>query len=223
MKNILKEIKNDIISKGDEPNVDNLEQYISQDKIFCIFFYSKLIPDSPSVLSSLKIINTSDNLKLVLCICEESEEDYKASLAQINNISCIILKYESKNRDEFINNFNIISLPSMIVLNKFGVPMEMLNKEKIQSLNENDIEGWKNKYIIPNMYKNRLPELGDKLRISNHQHELVFSDNSMKGYGMSGWICDLCKKHFNYNISNFFCSLCGFDACDVCINKYRID
>ena len=223
MKNILKEIKNDIISKGDEPNVDNLEQYISQDKIFCIFFYSKLIPDSTNVLSSLKTINASDNIKLVLCICEENEEDYKASLEQINNISCIILKYESKNRDEFINNYNIISLPSMIVLNKFGVPMEMLNKERIQSLNENDIEGWKNKFIIPNMYKNRLPELGDKLRISNHQHELVFSDNLMKAYGTNGWICDLCKKHFKYNISNFFCSLCGFDACDACITKYRID
>jgi len=35
MKNVLKEIKNDIISKGDEPRVDNIEQYISQNKIFC--------------------------------------------------------------------------------------------------------------------------------------------------------------------------------------------
>ena len=69
MKNILKEIKSDIISKGDEPNVDNLDQYISQDKLFCILFYSKLIPDISSVLSSLKIINSSNTLKLVICIC----------------------------------------------------------------------------------------------------------------------------------------------------------
>ena len=223
MKNILKEIKNDIICQGDEPNVDNLDQYISQDKLFCILFYSKLIPDISSVLSSLKIINSSNNLKLVICICEENEEDYKASLDQLNNISCIILKYESKNREEFINKYNIITLPSMIILNKFGASIDMLNKERIQILNENDIEGWKNKFIIPNIYKSRLPELGDKLKISNHQHELVFSDNLMKGYGKNGWICDLCKKHFDYNISNFFCALCGFDACDVCINKYRID
>ena len=223
MKNILKEIKNDIISKGDEPNVDNLEQYISQDKIFCILFYSKLIPNGLNVISSLKIINTSDTLKLVICICEENEEDYKASLAQINNISCIILKYESRNRDSFIKEYNIISLPNMIVLNKYGELIDMLNKERIQSLKENDIEGWKNKFIIPNLYKNRLPELGDKIKISNHQHELVFSTNVMKGYGMSGWICDICKKHFEHNISNFFCSLCGFDACDDCIDKYRID
>ena len=223
MKNILKEIKNDIISKGDEPNVDNFDQYMTQDKIFCILFYSKLIPDSSNVLSSLKIINNFDALKLVICICEETEEDFKASLAQINNISCIILKYESKNRDSFINAYNIISLPIMIILNKFGVLMDMLNKERIQSLNEKDIEGWKNKFIIVNMYKNKSPELGDKTKISNHKHELVFSDNLMKGYGMNGWICDLCKKHFQYNISNFFCALCGFDACDECINKYRFD
>ena len=223
MKNILKEIKNDIISKGDEPNIDNLDQYISQDKIFCILFYSKIIPDSSNLLSSLKIFNTSDVLKLVICICEDSEEDYKASLSQINNISCLILKYESKNRDSFINEYNIISLPRILILNKNGVLIDILNKERIQSLNEKDIEGWKNKFIVPNMYKNRLPELGDKTRISNHKHELVFSDNSMKGYGMSGWICDICRKNFQYTVPNFFCGLCGFDACDVCINKYRID
>jgi len=223
MKNILKEIKNDIISKGDEPNVDNLDQYISQDKIFCILFYSKIIPDNSNLLSSLKILNTSDVLKLVICICEDTEEDYKASLSQINNISCLILKNESKNRNSFINEYNIISLPSMLILNKNGVLMDILNKERIQSLNEKDIEGWKNKFIVPNMYKNRLPELGDKTRISNHKHELVFSDNSMKGYGMSGWICDICRKNFQYTVPNFFCGLCGFDACDVCINKYRID
>jgi len=223
MKNILKEIKNDIISKGDEPNVDNLDQYISQDKIFCIFFYSKLIPDSSNILSSLKIINTFDALKLVICICEENEEDFKISLDQINNNSCIILKYESKNRDSFINAYNIISLPCMIILNKYGELMDMLNKERIQSLNEKDIEGWKNKFIVPNMYKNRLPELGDKTKISNHKHELVFSNNEMKGYGINGWICDICRKNFQYTVSNFFCALCGFDACDTCINKYRID
>ena len=223
MKNILKEIKNDIICKGDEPNVDNLEQYISQDKIFCLLFYSKLIPDTSTILSSLKILNTSDTIKLVICICEESEEDFNASLTQINNISCIILKYDSKSRDSFINEYNIISLPSMVVLNKNGKPMDMLNKERIQNLNENDIEGWKNKFIIPNLYKNGSPELGDKTKISNHKHELVFNDNLMKGYGLNGWICDICRKNFPYTVSNFFCALCGFDACDVCINKYRID
>ena len=51
--NILKEIKNELISKGSEPRIDNLEQYISQNKIFAIFFISQIMPDITSILSSL--------------------------------------------------------------------------------------------------------------------------------------------------------------------------
>ena len=51
--NILKEIKNELISIGNEPNIDNLEQYISQNKIFSFLFYSKIIPDFESILSLL--------------------------------------------------------------------------------------------------------------------------------------------------------------------------
>ena len=44
MKNVLKEIKNDIISKGDEPRVDNIEQlYISKQNILFIILF-KLNP-----------------------------------------------------------------------------------------------------------------------------------------------------------------------------------
>ena len=190
MKNILKEIKNDIISKGDEPRVDNIEQYISQNKIFCLLFYSDIIPEYLNILSSLKIINNSDNLKLIICICEDSEEDYNKTISKINDISCLILNYNSKNKDFLINNYNIISLPKLIVLNKDGQVIDNLNSQRIQILNENDILGWKNKFIIPNLYKNKVPELGDRGRITNHQHELIFSNYSMKsGYGKGGWIC----------------------------------
>ena len=53
MKNILKEIKNDIICLGNEPRVDNIEQYISQNKIFCILFYSKILPEYSNLFLSL--------------------------------------------------------------------------------------------------------------------------------------------------------------------------
>jgi hypothetical protein len=222
MKNILKEIKNDIISKGDEPRVDNIEQYISQNKIFCLLFYSDIIPEYLNILSSLKIINNNDNLKLIVCICEDSEEDYNKTISKMNDISCLILNYNSKNKDFLINNYNIISLPKLIVLNKDGQVIDNLNSQRIQILNENDIQGWKNKFIIPNLYKNKVPELGDRGQITNHQHELIFSNYSMKsGYGKGGWICDICRKSFEYNFPNFYCSLCGFDVCDVCYNKYK--
>ena len=218
MKNVLKEIKNDIISMGDEPRVDNIEQYISQNKIFCILFYSKIIPEYSNILLSLNtIINNSTTLKLIICICEDTEEDYKKSLYELNKISCLILNYDSKNRDLFIKKYNIMSLPKLIILDKEGELIEILNKERIMNINENDIRGWNNKFLIVNMHKVKEPELGDRARITNHQHELVFSNHSMKpGYGKGGWICDICRKSFNYNTSNFFCSLCGFDVCDVC-------
>ena len=225
MKNILKEIKNDIISLGNEPRVDNVEQYISQNKIFCLLFYSNIIPDFSNIFSSLNdIISNNSSLKLLICICEDNEEDYNKSLSQINNISCLILKYESKNRDSFIKKYSIIVLPTLIVLDKDGEIIDILNKERIMNVNEIVVNGWKNKFIIPNMYKNKVPELGDKARITKHQHELVFSNHSMKpGYGKGGWICDLCRKNFNYDTTNFFCGLCGFDVCDVCFDKYKCD
>ena len=223
MKNILKEIKGEIISSGKEPRLSNIEQYISQKKIFCILFYSKIVQENSYILSLLNdIINKDSDLKLLICICEEKEEDYNKNITALKDISCLILNFNSNDRDLFIQKYNIIALPTLIVLDKDGDLIDSLNQEKIKKLNGNDIIGWKNKFIIPNMYKDKAPELGDKGRITNHQHELVFSNNSMKpGYGKSGWICDICRKSFNYNTPNFFCSLCGFDVCDVCYDKYK--
>ena len=223
MKNILKEIKNGIISSGAEPRVSNIEQYISQNKIFCVLFYSEIIPDNSTLLSFLdNIINKDSMLKFLICICEENEEDYNKKISELNNISCLILNYNPEVRNIFIQQYNIISLPTLIILDKNGILIDSLNKERIINLNQNDILGWKNKFIIPNLYKDKTTELGDKGRITNHQHELIFSDHSMKpGYGKSGWICDICRKSFQYNTPNFFCSLCGFDVCDVCYDKYK--
>ena len=66
---IRKEIKNELISIGNEPNIDNLEQYISQNKIFSFLFYSKIIPDFESILSLLNnLYKKFDSMKLILCI-----------------------------------------------------------------------------------------------------------------------------------------------------------
>jgi len=134
MKNVLKEIKNDIISKGDEPRVDNIEQYISQNKIFCLLFYSNIIPEYLNILSSLKIINNNDNLKLIICICNDSEEDYNKTISEMNDISCLILNYNSKNKEYLIDNYNVISLPKLIVLNKDGEIIDNLSSQRIKIL-----------------------------------------------------------------------------------------
>ena len=99
--NILKEIKNELISKGREPNIDNLEQYISQNKIFSIFFISKIIPDISTILYTLNnLYMKNDSMKLIICICSDTKEDFEETLLLINkDISCLILNYESKNRE----------------------------------------------------------------------------------------------------------------------------
>ncbi len=223
MKNILHEIKNDILSYGKEPRVDNINQYISQNKLFCILFYSKIIPDFEKILSSLNIkIENNDLLKLIVCLCEETEEEYNKVILDFKEISCLILNYDSKSKDLFIEKYNIISLPTLIILDKDGELIDSLNKDRIMNFNETDILGWKNKFIIPNIYKNKIPEIGERAHITKHEHELIFSNYSMKpGYGKSGWICDVCRKSFSYNTPDYFCSLCSFDVCDVCFDKYK--
>ena len=119
MNNILKEIKNDITCLGNEPTVNNIEQYISQNKIFCILFYSKIIPEYSTLLSSFySNINKNSMFKLLLCICEDNEEEYNKIVSEIKDISCLIFNYNSKNKDIFIEKYNIISLPTLLILDK---------------------------------------------------------------------------------------------------------
>ena len=83
--NILKEIKNELISVGNEPNVDGLQQYISQNKIFSFLFYSKIIPDFESILSILNnLYEKFDCMKLIICICEDNEEDFNEIFKNIS-------------------------------------------------------------------------------------------------------------------------------------------
>ena len=221
--NILKEIKNELIIIGNEPRIDNFEQYISQNKIFTFLFYSKIIPDFETILPLLNnLYEKFDSLKLIVCICEESEEEFKEILSTIKDISCLIMTFESKNRDKLISSYNIITLPSLIILDKEGILIDSLNFDRIINLNESIIEGWINKFNILNKYSEKKLELGMTTKLSVHPHELIYSEQSMKpGYGRKGWICDMCKKHFTASVCNFFCIICGWDICDECYNKYK--
>ena len=221
--NILKEIKNELISIGNEARIDNFDQYILQNKIFSILFYSKIIPDFPFILTTLnKIYEKFDSLKLIICICEDTEEEFNEVLSSIKNISCLVLKFSSEKRNILISTYNIISLPSLIIIDKDSNLIDSLNIEGIINLKESDAEGWINKFTVKNKYVPKTFEIGDVVKLSVHQHELMYSEQSMKpGYGNSGWICDVCRKSYKSNVCNFFCILCGWDICDDCYNKNR--
>ena len=221
--NILKEIKNELISKGTEPNIDNFDQYISQNKIFTIFFISKIIPDLTSLWNSINTLFVKNELiKLIICICSDSKEDFEKTLLLIKeDISCLIFNYESKNREIIINKYNIISIPTLIILDKDGKLLDSLNMERIKNLNENDIKAWESYLMILKMNRARKLELGDSAKLSVHQHVLVYSDNEMRGYSGSGWSCDVCKKSYSSLMYNFNCIICGWDLCDSCYDKYK--
>ena len=223
--NILKEIKNELISKGTEPRIDNLDQYISQNKIFTILFISKIMPDVSSILSLIhKQYSKNSKLKLIICICTDAKEDFDETFLIINDaIPCLIFNYESKMRENLISKFNIITIPSLLILDKDGVLIDRLNTEKIQNLNENIIKGWENIFMIRNLFSQRRKlELGETIKLSVHHHELIYSNHSMKpGYGYSGWSCDICRRSYKHDVTNFFCPLCGWDLCDICYNKYK--
>ena len=220
--NILKEVKNELINRGREPYVDNFDQYISQNKIFSIFFISKIIPELSSILNTMNsLYKNNEIIKLIICICSDSKEDFEETLLHIKeDISCLIFNYESKNKENFINKFNIITIPSMIVLDKEGTLIDSLNIQRIKCLNENDFKGWEN-ISKQKLFRIKKPELGDVIKLDVHQHDLVFSDNDMKGYGGSGWICDICRTSYSASVLNFFCPICGWDICDVCYNKNK--
>ena len=175
------------------------------------------------MLTSLNnVINDNSSLKLIICICEDTEEDYKNTLSTINNVSCLIFNYDSKNRDLFIKKYNITSLPTMIILDKYGKVIDSLNKERIMNFKECDINKWKEKFDIPNELDNKKHELWKRAKINKHEHELIYGNNFMKpGYSKSiGFFCDTCLKSCDDD-TNYFCSLCEYDVCDECFEKYK--
>lgn len=55
------------------------------------------------------------------------------------------------------------------------------------------------------------------VKIDNHLHELLYMNykDKKKEY-QSGFICNFCKKSYNYEINCFHCKICEFDVCDSC-------
>ena len=213
-----------------EDNTEKIEEDDFQDEkrettglIFCILFYSKKIPEIEKLLFSLNNkIYKSKSLKLIICICDETEEEYDKALSEIKGISCSVINYDTESRDLFIKKYNIKSLPTMIILDKYGKVIDSLNKERIMNFKECDIIKWKEKFDIPNELDIKKHELWKRAKINKHEHELIYGNNSMKpGYSKcSGFFCDTCLKSFDED-TNYFCSLCEYDVCDECFEKYK--
>ena len=48
-----------------------------------------------------------------------------------------------------------------------------------------------------------------------HKHFLTYIERKNN----SSWICDKCSKNFQNKEPSFYCSLCDFDLCQICLNN----
>ena len=224
--NVLREIEPNLIKNGDN-SYTSLDSCIKQNKIFGILFISGIITKLDRItklfsnLLDSKEIN--DLWKLIICICDEEKNEYDIMLSKFSEISCFIIPYESEGKEKLIINYNIISLPCLLVLDKDGQKLDSLNNSEIIDININKIKGWNNTVCIKSSPKVDKFNIGDEGFITEHRHMLIYTDYLGKSinYGKGNWYCDICGKTHKYYDTNFYCDICGFDVCDECYIKNK--
>ena len=51
------------------------------------------------------------------------------------------------------------------------------------------------------------------INIDNHPHKLIYIKTNRD------WICNLCRKNYNNNVSTYYCTKCDYDVCKKCMGK----
>ena len=225
--NILKQIEPNIIKISDA-SYTSIDTCIKQNNIFCILFISNFLPDLDDIIYIFKdLINSMKNntiFTLIICLCDEEKEDFDKTLKKLSDVSCFVIPFESKEKINLINDYNIMTLPSLLIFDKNGKNIGNLNYNGIKSINLNKIEGWKKTLnIINNIKTEEKYFIGMEGSIYGHSHILFYADYLSKNpsYGKSNWYCDICNKSHTYLDPNFYCELCGYDVCDSCFEKNR--
>ena len=227
--NILKLLEPNIIKNADA-SYTSIDICIKQNNIFSILFISNFLPDFNDITSNFKnLFNTMKQeerniFTLIICICDEEKDDYDKTLKKLSEVSCFIIPFESKEKQKLIQNYNIITLPCLLIFDKDGKNIGNLGYKGIKDINLKKIEGWKKTLnIIYNNKNEEIYPLGMEGCIFGHEHILFYSDYLSKNpsYGKSNWFCELCGKSYIYLVTNFYCDLCGFNVCDSCFEKNR--
>ena len=227
--NILKEIEQNIIKNGDA-SYTSIDICIKQNNIFGILFISEFIPNINNIIQILSNLlnsfkNEEDNIfTLIICICSEDKEDYEKTFLKISNLSCFVLPFNSKQKENIIDKYNIFILPCLLLFNKDGKNFISLTNEEIEKINSEKIKGWKNTFSLANNFKKRVKYfIGLEGAIFPHKHILFYSDYLYKNpkYEKYNWFCDLCGDSHVYTDNNFYCRLCNFNVCDDCYEKNK--
>ena len=232
--NILRVLEPKLIKYGNT-SYTSLDMCIKEKKIFGILFISGIIPTIDKIIQLFNNLLNSfkqneEILQLIICICDEGKNEYDISLSKLTDLSCFIIPFESEEKEQLINKYNIISLPCLIIFDKDGKVLDYLNNSDINNITIEKIKGWKNSFNIVNNYSNytnynKITKyyIGDEGFVTGHQHVLVYTDYLGKSpsYGKGNWYCDICGKTNKYDVTNFYCDICGYDVCDNCYEKNK--
>ena len=229
--NILKEIEPNIIKNGDA-SYTTLDMCIKQNNVFGILFLSEIVPNLNKIIQIFSDLFKSfkgedkNIFTLIICICSEEKEDYEKTFLKISGLSCFVIPFDSKQRENVINKFNIIILPCMLIFTKDGKNFRCLTNEGIEQINSDIIKGWKNvAYFIQNKSTKKIEKyfIGMEGYIYGHSHVLFYADYIRKNpkNGKYNWFCEICGESHPYSDCNFYCDLCGFNVCDICYEKNK--
>ena len=225
--NILKEIEPNIIKNGDA-SYTSMDICIKQNNIFGILFVTEFIPNINNIIqifsNILNSINKEENniFTLIICICSEEKEDYDKTFLKISNLSCFVIPFNSKQKQNIIDKYNIIILPCLLIFDKDGKNLDSLTNEDIETIKLDKIKGWKNTLSLVNEVKKISKYfIGLEGAVFSHNHILFYSDYLSKSpkYRKNNWYCDICGESHVYTDNNFYCDLCSFDICDACYEK----
>ena len=181
------------------------------DKIYNeLYINEELIKNSDKLPNKIKISiekgkeiennwNNNNALPLLINNCINIENNIKnikllnENIGKLNNLKIDIKFYP---QEEGINQF----------LNSIKIFGKISESDKLES-------SIYNKTPIGNITSSTLISIYLKVSVHNHPLEKI------KRY-VTGWLCDMCRAKGDQNIPSYHCTICDFDLCTKCAEKY---
>lgn len=227
----MKHYKGSFIKHDKTIITDNVSSPSSPVEIYALLFISHIHPSYNDIISSLTTFynhhrSLSKNFEIINIYLEDTETAYNAHFTSQLQIPWLALPYVNTTDiiEDLLNDYNVNSIPLLIVFDKEGRKITSLNKVEIININETTFNGWVNEsYEKKQQLRIGKFIIGDKGYSSCHAHNLLYTDYTLKssGYKVGNWSCDVCGKSFAKTVTCFYCGLCGFDICDACYIKYK--
>ena len=64
--------------------------------------------------------------------------------------------------------------------------------------------------------------INSSILINEHSHPLINCWTKERANHGSSWRCNKCTSVFTYDIPSFYCTLCDYDLCKQCLEKFNI-